>query len=205
MISRKKHITKKIFILILILVVSLATVYAMRVKKADNRIQKKVNGTESSAAVNKYTPENTLLTVNGSPLTKSEYDSYKMTNPNSDDKILIESFIKENVIKQEATRLKIYPDKDILEKCKRDTELAVYDEQNGSKETQEYIKKLGISKEYYVKKSMQIFYNMWQRGAFYEYLDSKGLDREQYVNDLLKKSKIKAIDANYKWVEKLYK
>ena len=75
MISRKKHITKKIFILILILVVSLATVYAMRVKKADNRIQKKVNGTESSAAVNKYTPENTLLTVNGSPLTKSEYDS----------------------------------------------------------------------------------------------------------------------------------
>ncbi len=171
---------------------------------AENSTREYINKTIE--ITDKYDENDIAFTVNGEAVTVLSVKYSNVNSKSETEKKTVKKIVQNAVINQEAKRLKLKANEEKVNAYRTELKKAIYESPDdpGIKSIIEYIDKSGLSKDEYIELSTETVYNMWERAAYYDYLDSKGINREKGVKKLVKKAKIKAVNPDYKWVEKMY-
>ncbi|MBE7052212.1 MAG: hypothetical protein E7395_06555 [Ruminococcaceae bacterium] len=143
--------------------------------------------------------DDVVVIVSGKGITRRDVETAKImrgvdiTNDNETVKSILHNLMKHKAMKAEAERLNIEPDAADVEKYWKPIKDEIYDE-NADEFAKADMISLGLTKEEYVQRHIQIGYDMYQREALFKFAAPAHGDYDRFADELIKKAKIEFLD-----------
>lgn len=152
-----------------------------------------------------YSNDDVVILVNGYEILRKDVEIQKTLAPlfnNITEKDIINDAIKNLVIKSEAERLGIKPQQNDIDKYMEQMQNAFDNNYEGMDLLISYLESAGITLEDYMISLKVSAYNIFQRDELRKYVDSKNLDYDKYIEDLINGADIQ---FNDEILEEIYK
>jgi len=172
---------------------------------SDNNEMMREKGKESKDIYSNDKNSAVVILVNGYEILRKDIETQKTLAPlfaDKTEKDIINDAIKNLVIKSEAERLNIKPQQNDIDKYMEQTQNAIDNNYEGMDLLISYLEGADITLEDYMISLEESAYNMFQREELRKHIESKNMDYEKYVKDILSEADIQ---FNDKMLEKIYK